>query len=115
MDLLDDIFKSDLSENLTWKKVEEIATKPSREKTVFSDWKDVGAYHKRTGRWPVVRKVKAKSGDPKEDTFELIKGFKDLKDAKAFISSPERFRTNDPEVQKRLSYLIWYLPEALKP
>ena len=111
MELLDDISKSDLSENLTWKKVEEIAAKPSSKKKMFRDFKDVSAYHKRTGRWPVVRKVKAKSGDPKDDTFVLIKGFKDLTEAREFISSPDQFRSSDPEGQKRLSYLLWYLPE----
>jgi hypothetical protein len=110
-ELLDDISKSDVSGDLTWKKVEEIAAKPSSKKKVFLDFKDVGAYHERTGRWPVVRKVKAKSGDPKDDTFELIKGFKDLAEARAFISAPDGFRSTDPEVEKRLSYLLWYLPE----
>ena len=111
MELIADISKSDLSENLTWKKVEEIAAKPTRKKTMFSDFTDVGAYHKRTGKWPVVRKVKAKSGDPKDDTFELVKGFKKLSEAREFISTPDNFRHGDSEVEKRLSYLIWYLPE----
>ena len=115
MELLDDILKSDLSEDLTWKKVEEIAAKPTRKKTMFSDFTDVGAYHQRTGKWPVVRKVKAKSGDPKDDTFELVKGFKKLSEAREFIGAPEGFRATDSEVEKRLSYLVWYLPEALKP
>ena len=110
-ELLDDISKSDVSQNLTWKKVEEIAAKPSSKKKMFRDFKDVSAYHKRTGRWPVVRKVKAKSGDPKDDTFVLIKGFKDLAEAREFISSPDQFRSSDPEVQNRLGYLLWYLPE----
>ena len=114
MELLDDIFKSDLSENLTWKKVEEITTKPSPKKTMFRDLTDVGAYYKRTGKWPVVRKVKARSGDPKDDTFELVKGFKKLSEAREFISAPDGFRVNDPEVEKKMSYLIWYPPEALQ-
>ena len=110
-ELLDDISKSDLSEDLTWKQVEEIAAKPSPKKTMFRDFTDVGAYYKRTGKWPVVRKVKAKSGDPKDDTFELVKGFKDLAEARKFISAPDGFRRGDAEVEKRLSYLLWYLPE----
>ena len=111
MELLDDIFRCDLSENLTWKKVEEIAAKPSPKKTMFRDLTDVGAYYKRTGKWPVVRKVKAKSGDPKDDTFELVKGFKKLSEAREFIGTPDGFREGDSEVEKRLSYLVWYLPE----
>ena len=110
-ELLDDISKSDVSQNLTWKKGEEIAAKPSSKKKMFRDFKDVSVYHKRTGKWPVVRKVKPKSGDPKDDTFELIKGFKDLAEAKEFISTPDGFRSSDPETQKRLGYLLWYLPE----
>ena len=111
MSLIDNISRSDLSEDLMWQKVEEIAAKPSPKKTMFTDFTDVGAYHKRTGKWPVVRKVKAKSEDPKDDTFELVKGFKDLAEARKFISTPDNFRHGDSEVEKRLSYLIWYLPE----
>ena len=111
MELVDDISKSDLSEDLTWQQVEEIAAKPSPKKTMFRDFTDVGAYHKRTGKWPVVRKVKAGTGDPKDDTFELVKGFKKLSEAREFIGAPDRFRATDSEVEKRLSYLIWYLPE----
>ena len=112
MSLIDNqAVESDVSEDLTWKKVEEIVTKPSSKKKMFRDSRDVSAYHKRTGRWPVVSKVNAKSGDPKDDTFVLIKGFKDLAEARQFISSPDQFRSSDPEVQNRLGYLLWYLPE----
>ena len=110
-ELLDDISKSDVSQNLTWKMVEEIAAKPSSKKKMFRDFKDVSVYHKRTGKWPVVRKGKAKSGEAKDDTFELVKGFKDLAEARKFISAPDGFRRGDAEVEKRLSYLLWYLPE----
>ena len=78
---------------------------------IFRNWQDVGTYMKTMKKFPVVKKIKAASGDPKEDTFELIKAFTSLKDAQNFISSPTGFHKNDPEVIKRLSYLLWYLPD----
>ena len=90
--------------------------KPTKKtKTVFRNWQDVGVYMKTMRKYPVVKKIKASSGEPQDDTFELIRAFKELKDAQAFISSPEGFRANDPKVQERLSYLIWYVgPEVLE-
>ena len=100
----------DVVENL-----EVIEPKPTKKaKTRFRNWQDVGLYMRETQKYPVVKKIKAASGEPKDDTFELIRAFKELKDAQAFISSPTGFRANDPKVQERLSYLIWYLPEVLE-
>ena len=89
--------------------------KTKKTKTVFRNWQDVGVYMKTMQKYPVVKKIKAESGEPQDDTFELVRSFKELKDAQAFISSPEGFKKNDPEVQKRMSYLIWYVgPEVLE-
>ena len=100
----------DVVENL-----EVIEPKPTKKaKTRFRNWQDVGLYMQEMKKYPVVKKIKAASGEPKDDTFELVKAFKELKDAQAFISSPAGFKANDPKVQERLSYLIWYLPEVLK-
>lgn len=101
----------DVVENL-----EVTEAKPTEKaKTRFRNWQDVGLYMREMKKYPVVKKIKAASGEPKDDTFELVRAFKELKDAQAFISSPEGFKKNDPEVQKRMSYLIWYVgPEVLE-
>ena len=100
----------DIVENL-----EVAEAKPTKKsKTRFRNWQDVGVYMKTMRKYPVVKKIKASSGEPKDDHFELIRAFKELKEAQAFISSPAGFKANDPKVQERLSYLIWYLPEVLK-
>ena len=88
--------------------------KSKKKPQVFRTWQDVGTYMKTMKKLPVVKKIKAESDDPKEDTFQLVKAFATLKAAQDFISSPTGFRKNDPEVIKRLSYLLWYLPD-LKP
>ena len=83
--------------------------KKSKAKTLFKDYNDAINYQKTTGKIPVVKKIAA--SDPKDVRFELIKSFKKIEDAREFISSPDGFRSGDPETVERMSYLIWYVPE----
>jgi hypothetical protein len=77
-----------------------IDTELAHKKTTFHTRQDIVRFMKRTGTYPIVRKRKADSGNAKEDYFELVKSFKKLTDARAFIST-------------RLNYLIWYVPKEI--
>ena len=71
----------------------------------FSHWTHIQAYMKTQRRYPVVKKIRAKTKDD-EVQFELCRGCKTLPEAQTFLA--------EMKSEDRLDYLIWYVPESLE-
>jgi hypothetical protein len=77
-----------------------------KRRIIFNNYQDAVAYQTKKKRYPVVRKVRAKSGEAKDDFFELVCDFKTLQDARDWLFDPEA-------VNKRMTCLIWYDPKVV--